>query len=68
MIMRETIIFLRCLFLIESLITIFPLRQEEGTVAQLMRHELGLPLFSRSLHPRDFTRENIRKGLSVKDV
>ena len=54
--------------MIKPLIIIFPLRKEEGTVAQLMRHELGLPLFSRSLHPQDFTRENIRQGLSIKDV
>ena len=35
--------------------------KEEGTVADLMRHELGLPMLSSSLQPRDFSREQIRQ-------
>lgn len=34
--------------------------KKEGTVRNLMQHELGLPLISKSLHPRDFMIENIR--------
>ena len=34
--------------------------KEEGTVADLMRHELGLPLLSSSLQIQDFRRENIK--------
>ena len=35
--------------------------KEEGTVADLMRHELGLPMLSSSLQTRDFSREQIRQ-------
>ena len=35
----------------------------EGTVGDLMRHELGLPLLSRSLHPHDFTLANIKNNM-----
>ena len=34
--------------------------KEEGTVADLMRHELGLPLLSSSLNPLDFSLDNIK--------
>ena len=34
--------------------------KEEGTVADLMRHELGLPMLSSSLQTRDFSLEQIR--------
>ena len=36
--------------------------KEEGTVADLMRHELGLPVLSSSLQTRDFCREQIRQA------
>ena len=34
--------------------------KEEGTLAHLMRHELGLPLLSSSLNPLDFSLDNIK--------
>ena len=37
--------------------------KSEGTVGDLMRHELGLPLLSESLHPHDFTLTNIKNNM-----
>ena len=34
--------------------------KEDGTLAHLMRHELGLPLLSSSLNPLDFSLDNIK--------
>ena len=37
--------------------------KDEGTVRDLMKHELGLPLLSTPLHPHDFSLQNIKNNM-----
>ena len=34
--------------------------KEDGSLGQLLQHELGLPLLATSLHPRHFTVDSIK--------